>query len=64
MIFFNKNMILIECNYEIYDKKLLIIIRCFEHWRFELKFTNIFVKIFSDHKILKIFMTSKILIKR
>ena len=28
MIFFNKKMIFVECNYEIYDKKFLIIIRC------------------------------------
>ena len=31
MIFYSKNMILAECNYEIYDKKLLIIIRCLKH---------------------------------
>ncbi len=31
MIFYNKNMILAECNYKIYDKKLLIIIRCLKH---------------------------------
>jgi len=31
MIFYSKNMILIECNYEIYDKKLLIIIHCLKH---------------------------------
>ena len=28
--FFFKNMNLAECNYEIYDKKLLAIIRCFK----------------------------------
>jgi len=31
MIFYSKNMILTECNYEIYDKKLLIIICCLKH---------------------------------
>jgi len=31
MIFYSKNMILAECNYEIYDKKLLIIICCLKH---------------------------------
>ena len=62
--FFNKNMMSVKCNYEIYDKKLLIIIRCLKHWRFELKFTDISMKIFSDHKTLKIFMTSKNLIRR
>ncbi len=31
MIFYSKSMILAEINYHIYDKKLLIIIRCFKH---------------------------------
>ncbi len=31
MIFYSKNMILAECNYKIYDKKLLIIICCLKH---------------------------------
>jgi len=31
VIFYSKNMIFAECNYEIYDKKLLIIIRCLKH---------------------------------
>ena len=30
-------MLLAECNYKIYNKKLLIIIRVFEFWRFELE---------------------------
>ncbi len=29
--FYSKNMSSVECNYEIYDKKLLAIIRAFEH---------------------------------
>ena len=59
MIFFNKKMISIECNYEIYDKKLLIIIRCLKHWKFEFENIDEFVEIYIDHKNLKIFMTSK-----
>jgi hypothetical protein len=31
MIFYSKNMILAECNYKIYDKELLTIIRCLKH---------------------------------
>ncbi len=31
VIFYSKNMILAECNYEIYDKELLTIIRCLKH---------------------------------
>ncbi len=30
VIYFSKTLFFAECNYEIYDKKLLIIIRCFE----------------------------------
>ena len=26
-----------ECNYEIYDKELMAIVRAFEHWRAELQ---------------------------
>jgi len=31
MIFYSKNMISAECNYEIYDKELLTIIQCLKH---------------------------------
>ena len=31
IVFYNKNMSFAECNYEIYNKKLLIIIRAFKH---------------------------------
>ena len=31
VVFYSRNMISVECNYEIYDKKLLIIIRCLKH---------------------------------
>ena len=63
MIFF-KNMLFVECNYKIYDKKLFIIIRCLKHWRFKLKFIELFIEIFINHKFLKHFMIIKKLIKR
>ena len=59
MIFYNKSLNLVEINYHIYDKKLLIIIRCFEHWRFELAHTKLLIQIFTDHQALKIFMKNK-----
>ncbi len=37
MIFYSKSMILAEINYHIYDKKLLVLIWCFEHWWLKLK---------------------------
>ncbi len=52
-------MILAECNYYIYDKKLLIIIQCFEHWRFKLECTELLIQMFIDHQTLKIFMKNK-----
>ena len=35
--FYSKNMLPAECNYHIYDKELLIIIKCLKNWRSELK---------------------------
>jgi len=52
-------MILAECNYHIYDKKLLVIIQCFKHWRLELECTELLIQIFINHQTLKIFMKNK-----
>ncbi len=52
IVFYSKNMSSAECNYEIYDKKLLIIIWAFEHWRFKLKLTHISIKMFINHQAL------------
>ena len=62
MIFYNKSFNLIEINYHIYNKKLLIIIRCFEHWHFELAYTKLLIQIFIDHQKLTICMKNKQLI--
>jgi len=59
MIFYSKSMILAEINYHIYDKKLLIIIRCFKHWWLKLKCIELLIQIFIDHQALKIFMKNK-----
>ena len=53
-----------ECNYEIYNKELLVIIRYFEEWRPELEGSKIPVSILSDHKGLEYFMTKKTLSRR
>ena len=64
MTFYNKSFNFVEINYHIYDKKLLIIIRCFEYWRFKLAYTKFLIQIFIDHQTLKIFMKNKQLICR
>ncbi len=64
MIYYSKNLSLAECNYEIYDKKLLAIIRAFEHWRPELKLTELLIKMFTDHQALTPLMEDKELSRR
>ena len=59
IIFYSKNMSFAECNYKIYDKKLLIIIQAFEHWWFELKLINISIKMFINHQALISLMKDK-----
>ncbi len=56
LAFYSKNLVPAECNYGIYDKKLLAIIRCLEQWRPELESTDIPIEIFTDHKSLDHFM--------
>jgi hypothetical protein len=64
--FFSKNLVSIECNYEIYDKELLTIVRCFEQWRFESLFikSDVSIKMLIDHKNLKYFLFIKQLNRR
>jgi len=62
--FYSKSMISAEINYHIYDKELLAIIRCFEHWRPELKCTELLIQMFIDHQALKTFMKNKQLSRR
>ena len=50
-----------ECNYEIYDKELMAIVRAFEHWCTELQSVENPIQVLSDHKNLEYFMTSKLL---
>jgi len=64
IVFYSKNMSSTECNYKIYDKKLLIIIWAFEHWRLELKLTDISIKMFIDHQAFISLMKDKELSRR
>ncbi len=64
MIYYSKNLSLAECNYKIYDKKLLAIIYVFKHWWSELKLTELLIKMFTDHQALTSLMKDKELSKR
>ena len=53
-----------ECNYEIYDKELMVIVRAFEVWRPELEGSALPIKVISDHKNLEYFASTKQLSRR
>lgn len=53
-----------ECNYEIYDKELMAIVRAFEEWRPELEGSAHPVQVISDHKNLEYFTSTKQLSRR
>ena len=62
--FFSKKHTPAECNYEIYDKELMAIVRCFEEWRSELASTPHPILVLSDHRNLEYFMSTKLLNRR
>ncbi len=62
--YFSKTFFSVECNYEIYDKELLVIIRCFEQWRAKLQSVELFTNVLINHKNLKYFMPIKKLNRR
>lgn len=53
-----------ECNYDIYDKELLAVIKALEEWRPELEGTRDTFEIVTDHKNLQTFATTKQLTPR
>ena len=59
VIYFLKWLNPAKCNYEIYDKELLAIIRYFKQWQPELEGTRFLIKVFSDYKNLQYFTTIK-----
>ena len=59
--YFSKKPLPAECNYEIYDKELIAIIRCFEEWWPELESTLHPIRVLSDHKNLEYFISTKLL---
>ena len=66
IVFFSHKMLPAEINYDIYDKKLLIIIRAFKEWESELASvpTEIPTKVLSDYQNLQYFIITKKLTRR
>lgn len=62
--FMSKKMLPTECNYEIFDKELLAIVNAFETWTAELGSVEAPTLVFSDHKNLEYFTSTKKLNRR
>ncbi|SMY27937.1 unnamed protein product [Zymoseptoria tritici ST99CH_1A5] len=63
--YLSKKMSPAKCNYDIYDKELMAIVKAFEEWRPELAADDgELVKVMSDHKNLEHFMSTKVLNRR
>ena len=56
IIYFFKKMILTKCNYEIYDKKFLIIIFAFKQWRHYFEKTKKQIFVLTNHRNFNRFM--------
>ena len=59
VIYFSTCMSPAECNYDIYNKELLAIIRAFEKWRPELEGAVKQVQVITDYKNLEYFIIIK-----
>jgi uncharacterized membrane protein len=62
--FHSRKMAPAEINYEIHDKELLAIVDAFKQWRRYLESPVDTVLIYTDHKNLEYFMTTKVLNRR
>ncbi len=59
--FHNRKLTDAELNYEIHDKKLLVIVDSFKQWRVYLKEFRHQIQVYTDHKNLLYFMITKVL---
>ena len=59
--FFSKVLSGSELNWEIHDKELYAIVVAFDKWRSELASAHSQVQVYSDHRSLEYFMTTKVL---
>jgi transposase InsO family protein len=62
--YFSKTMSPAELNYQIHDKEMLAIVKSFQQWRADLARTDKRIQVFTDHKALEYFMTTKQLNQR
>jgi hypothetical protein len=62
--FLSKKLAPAELNYEIYDQEMLAIVRAFQEWRHYLQGAKHRTTVYTDHKNLEYFTTTKVLNRR
>ena len=62
--FYSRKLIGAEQRYEIYDKEMLAIYECLMQWRVHLSGAKHKTRIYTDHRNLEYFTTTKVLNKR
>ena len=62
--FHSHTFTVVKLNYNIYNKKLLVIFEAFKIWQHYLEGPAYLINIVMDHKNLKYFSTTKVLIQR
>jgi len=62
--FISKSLSDTECNYEIYDKEMLAVVKCLEAWRHFLEGATVKFEVWTDHKNLEYFIKAQKLNRR
>lgn len=62
--YYSRKLLPAEMNYQVYDKELLAIVCAFKHWRHYLEFSSQPTTIFTDHRNLEYFSTTRHLSRR
>jgi hypothetical protein len=62
--FLSNKLAAAELNYEIYDKEMLAIVRAFQEWRHYLQGAKHRTTVYTDHRNLEYFTTTKVLNRR
>src|SRR5690606_2189793 len=62
--YYSQKLLPAEMNYQVYDKELIAIVCAFKHWRHYLEFSSQSTTIFTDHRNLEYFSTTRHLSRR
>jgi len=62
--YYNKRFLAAELNYDVHDKEIVVIVNCFQEWRHFLMGAPKEIVVFTDHKILEYFNSTKLLNRR